>query len=391
MRLPALAFLVVLGLWVPLGPVAASGWSASGLFRQSFRLTLEDGEDNETLPNSTTSLGVTFANQTPTTTFSVSPGVVLSVAERSNEDDDTIQFNPRLEASLTHAAPRLSLNAVASVIPTFRSDRQFDSVFDVDPDTGETELRTEERGVDPLEIVSSGSIGASYQIDNRNTANSRLFFRRIDYSGDSGTLEPSSTVGASAGLSRALDQRTTGSFTVSVRRFMSDGDEDDSDSVSFSFGGSRAVSSRLDANVDLGLTGVQDDDDFDVGFTGGLSGGYRFGDATIRAGLRQAVDQDDDGVVQSITAVNAGIDYPVNNRSSLGVSVGYTRSEPFSGQTDDSPTDTLTFGARYGFQLTADWGLNLSYGLRVQNEDGQETEVSNRFLLGFSRNLDLLP
>jgi hypothetical protein len=382
--------LVAVVLSASAGPVLASGWSANGFFRQQFGLTLESGGDNDDLPASTTSLGVTIANQTPTTLFSISPGVVLTIADRS-DNQDTFRVNPSLGAQFTHNAPRLSLSGSASVIPQFRSDRQFDSVFVEDPDTGQTLPATEIRNVDPLEIVSSGRLGANYQLTPRSSLNTSIFFRRIDYSGERGTLEPSTTVGASAGVSRTLDSRTSGSVSVTARRFMSeDEDQGDSNSVSLSVGASRQLSPRLNGRVSLGVTGVDDDDGFDTGFTGGVSGQYRFGDATVTAGLRQSVDQNDDGVVESITAANAGVSYRVNERSSLGFSAGYSRSEPFAADNATS-TDALTLGARYGFRLTANWATSLSYGLRAESDNGDDADVSHRFSVSFSRNFDFLP
>jgi hypothetical protein len=361
----------------------------SGFFRQQFGLTLGSGGDNDDLPASNTSLGLTVETQTQTTLFSISPGVVLTVADRT--DDSTFSANPSLAARIVHTAPRLSLTASASVVPQFRSDRQFDAVFVEDPDTDETRIATEARNVNPLEIVSSGNLGAGYQLTPRSSLNTSVFFRRIDYSGERGTLEPSSTIGASAGVTQSLDSRTDGSISVTGRRFMSD-DEDEGDRNSFtlSVGASRQFSQRVNTGVDLGVTGVDDDDGIDVGFVGGIRGRYRFSDATVSAGLRQAVEQNDDGVVESVTAANTGVDYRVNERSSLGLSAGYSRSEPFSDASSGS-TDTLTLGARYSINLTSDWGMTFSYGLRAKSDDREDTDVSHRFLLRISRNFDFLP
>jgi hypothetical protein len=169
-----------------------------------------------------------------------------------------------------------------------------------------------------------------------------------------------------------------------------DDDEGDSNSYTVSLGASRQFSSRLNGALDVGLTGVDDEDGFETGFTGGINGQYRLSDATITAGLRQAVDQNDEGVVESVTAANAGINYQVNQRSSFGFSAGYSRSEPFNADNATS-TDTVTLGLRYGFQLTQDWGMALSYGFRAQSDDGSDADISNRFLVQFSRNFDLLP
>lgn len=386
-RLASLVSAVVIGSAA--GSAAASGWSAKGFLRQEFRLTVGDDEDGSNVPASSTSLGVTFSNQTPTTLFSISPGVVFTLADRADSDQDNFSVNPRLSASLAHNTPRLSLTGSISAVPQFRSDRQFDSVFVQDPNTGNVETVTETTNVDPLEIVSSGNLGLGYRLDTRNTLNTGIFFRRVDFSGDSGSLEPSTTIGGNVGLSRAIDTRTSGSMTLTYRRFMSEDEEQsDSDSFTASLGASRELTTRLNGGIDLGVTVVNDEDGLDAGFSGGVRARYRFNETFSGTfNLRQVVDQNDDGLVETVTAANGGLDYRFNERSSFGFSAGYSRSEPLASDGDASANDTVTLGARYSYRLTQDWGMNFSYGLRASNDEG-DTQFSNRFLVGFSRNFD---
>jgi hypothetical protein len=310
---------------------------------------------------------------------------VVSVSDETDQDEDTIRINPRLSASLSRTGPRLSLDGTASVIPQFRSDREFDSVFAENPDTGALELRTEARDVNALEINSRANLGASYLLTPRSTATGNVFVSRRDFSSGGDTLEPSMTVGAGAGLTQALDRRTSLSVGLTARRFTSD--NEDTDSLSLNLGGSRQLTANT--NLQLGVVGIQEDGDINYGFTGNLGGRYQAQGATFNAGLRQLVDQDEDGVFQAVTALTAGVDYPVNARNSFGASAGYTRSTPFDGGADTSTTDTFTLGARYTYQLSSDWQLQLNYGLRFQNDDDDDDSgISNRFTLNIARNFD---
>jgi hypothetical protein len=388
MRLPAgVAALLCFGT---AAPGHAWDWTISGFLDQRFNTSRGFGEgaqqDDEGL-TSNTGVGLNFTARNETTRFTFAPGVSGSFGTGDRDSDD-FRVNPTFRGTLAHNGRRIGLTGLLSVVPQFRSARQFDTAFLPDPDTGEFEPLLREDDVDALQIVLNGNLGASYALDARNRLTGSLFTRIVEYDETTTTLQPTQTYGANLGWQGQLDPRTNLSLTGTVRQFFSDR-EDQPDSLAFTLAPTvtQQFTPRHSGNLTLGFTAVEGDE-FNLGFTGGAGLSYRSGDTSVNFRAQQSVEQDDFGDVETVSSIGLSMSYRIDQRSSIGLTSRLAHIDALEGDSD--ARQTFTIGPRYSLQMTEAWGMSVGYGLTLTLEDS-ETRGTNRVFLTLSRNFDFLP
>jgi hypothetical protein len=381
------AALLCLGTAVP---GHAWDWTVSGFLNQRFNGSQGFGDgaqQNDDGLTSNTGLGLDFTARNDTTRFTFSPGVSGSFGT-GDRNSDEFRVNPTFRSTLAHNGRRIGLNGLVSLVPQFRSARQFDTAFVPDPDTGTLEPVTRTDETDALQIVLNANLNASYALDARNRLTSGVFTRIVEYDETSATLQPTQTYGGSLGWQGALDPRTDASLTGTLRQFFSDR-EDQSDSIAFTLAPtiSQEFTPRHVGNLTLGFTAVEGDE-FNLGFTGGAGLTYRGGATTVNFRVRQSVEQDDFGEVEMVSSAGLSLNYRINPRSTIGLTSQIAYIEALEGGRD--ARQTFTIGPRYSLTLTEAWSLSLAYGLTLTREE-DDVRGTNRLFLTFARSFDVLP
>jgi hypothetical protein len=371
-------------------PGHAWDWTVSGFLNQRFNGSQGFGDgaqQNDDGLTSNTGLGLDFTARNDTTRFTVSPGVSGSFGT-GDRDSDEFRVNPTFRSTLAHNGRRIGLNGLVSVVPQFRSARQFDTAFLPDPDTGELEAVTRTDETDALQIVLNANLGASYALDARNRLTSSLFTRIVEYDETTDTLQPTQTYGANLGWQGTLDPRTNLSLTGTVRQFFSDR-EDQPDTLAFTLAPtvSQNFTPRHSGNLTLGFTAVEGDE-FNLGFTGGAGLTYRGNDTSVTFRARQSVEQDDFGEIEMVSSLGVSMNYRIDQRSSVGLTSQLAYIDALEGDRD--ARQTFTIGPRYSLQMTEAWSMSVGYGLTLTREE-DEVRGTNRVFLTFGRNFDFLP
>lgn len=369
-----------LAIAAAMGQAQAADIALSGTV--SSRLSANFGGDTDSI-GLTNDLGLLALARTPRSQVTFAPGLRLAL-----NDEDSLSFDrlrPRFNFGYTFSAPLDTIGVTASFVPSLVSDTRF-----------EDDLLTR-RTEDTLQLLASLAANWSRQLDPRDSLSLGLNARRRDFVDDVEGLEPSTTFGGTAGFSRSLDTRSSLSLNGSARQFISDGDTEDTTSLSLSLGGSRQLSPDLDARASLGpsLT-LRDGDDPEIGVVGSLGVTWRASaDTQLTASLTQDVDQGGDGETASITRLRFGVSHTLDARSRLAASFGLTaRTEVFAADRaqiagEDNADQILLFSPSYNYAVTQDWSVGLGYNLRIEN--GDSAEVSNGVFLRVSRGLSLLP
>ena len=386
----------LIGVLLTSGPVVAN--SSLGLsFAQGFTVLnrLQNDNDEDNALRSTTDIGVNWQGNYTRTDASLSVGVRLT---GDTDNDDGTFFNdpnPRVAGRIDYRGRRLSTFATLSVVPQFRSDRQFEFVDIEDEETGaivDVERRANEE--DALQLNINARAGGSLQLDPRNSLSLSAFSRFREYPDGSETLNATRTVGATVGWNNALDSRTSGGVSFTTRLFTSDAeDADDTVSNSLSLNASRRFTPRHNANASIGLSAV-DGDVGDVNVVGGVGFSYRArSDLSFRTGLDQDVAQDDNGEVRLVTRLNGSASWTVNSVSSVSFGSRLSFDTPVGGSEDDNDVN-FALSAQYSLRLTEAWRLALSYGLALESSQdsvADDIEATNRFQIRLSRNFNLFP
>lgn len=350
------------------------------------------GDDGDPSLRMTTDLGVLLRMQTPATQMSLNAGIRAS----GNTDNDGAFYdvNPRVSGSITHSAPRITSFATFSVIPQFRDEADFDTIFAVDPGTGElVEAGRTRTDIQALQISISARAGASLRLDQRNSLSASASVRQLEYDKTTETLQPTRTIGGSLSWSHALNARSNAGLSWGFQHFWSDR-EDQSDTISTNLSAQYSIQAtprhRLSASAGLSYV---DDEGGDVGFTGGLNLGYSpTNDTSMGFGINQGVDQNDFGQVQTVTQARASLSHRINSVSSFNLGSALSADAPIGSGGEDNYS--LTLQAQYAHRISDDWRFSIGYGFRIEGEVDSPTDDlsgTNRVFLNFSRNFDLLP
>jgi len=386
-RWPLAAVLIVAS-----APVGAVDWSVSGFFSQRIEATSNSGLDGEGgVVGAISDLGMAFRLATPTTQWTLAPGVRGALYTGPGDDGSLDDFGFRFNGSVAHQAPRSSTTASFSVIPDSTTFSDFDSGGN-------------SRNRNTTQITYSANMGYTYNINEINSLSLSAFGRKRDFTEQSADLEPSLSFGGGATWRRELDPATAGSLGFTVTRFTADSLEDpESLSYEVRAGLDRQLSPRATLGGTLGVAlvdsernrvrpgGTVREDDLSPSFVGDLTLSYAAApDTRYTFGLSQSIDQNTDGTVESRASVSAGVQHSINRRSRAGLTGRLGFNNPvFDDGGDTSDRITLSVQPAYFYALTPNWDASLGYALRVEDANGVET--SHQVFFQISRGLSFLP
>lgn len=378
--------LVGLGLSPLAHPASAADWRIGGTFSQSIAGSQPFGGDRDNGGlSATTSLGIAATARTPRTTFTLAPSLGVSVSERdTGSDGDTVRFTPSLRASLDHRAPRTTLTGSLSVVPQFRSAREFDLVLQFDPETGLPEAVPIARDVDPLQITVNASAGMTHSLGPRDRVNASVSAQAVEYVDTVAGLSSTRNYGVTLGWSRDLTPRTAGSLTGSVRRFDTDSPTQ-SGRTAFTLtpGLSHALTPRHRLGAGIGLRYVEGDNS-DLGVDGNASLSYRATETSVTLAVSQGLRQDDDGALETVSRLSLTASRRLTPRWSGSLSTSLSNAVPLDGGRD---RQTFSIGPSLSYALTPRWSVRGSYALILERFDGENTG-NNRASLQLSRTFD---
>jgi hypothetical protein len=373
MIMPSRQLMIGLMAAMAASPVAAFDLSSTLFFSERLegRTGTGDSRDDEGF-RSTTDLGLVVTGRTPTTVFSLAPGVS---AFADTASDETFRAVPRLGASLAHTSGQRSFTASLSVVPEFVDDAQFE-------DTGRVESEA-------LQLTIGASLGFSYAVDSRNSVSTGVTARTIEFIGDTETLDRSRSIGVNGGWQTALTSVTQASLSAGLNLFASDDDEtSDGQTFTLRAGVSHDVNERLGVSASLGPAVTWRDGDSDLGLVGSLSASYDSGRTSYSIGVSQDVDQNSDGVIENRTRIFGRLGYRINSVSRLSLAAGAGLQTPLiSSETDDRTS--VSVSASYNRDLTKFWSIGVGYRFRASRRD--DYSASNAAFIRISRNISLLP
>lgn len=380
-------------LIVAAAPSGAADWSVNGFFSQRFEATSNSGLDGEGgVVGATTDLGLAFRLATPTTQWTLAPGVRGSLFTGSGDDGlDNLGF--RFNSSVAHRGPRSNTTASFSVIPDSTNFTDFDSGGDT-------------RNRNTTQITYAANLGYAYDINETNSVSLSAFARKRDFTEDSTTLEPTLSFGGGATWRRDLGPATSGSLGFTATRFTADSAEDpETLSYEVRAGLDHQVSPRLTLGGTLGVSLVDSErnrirpgatvreNDLTPGFVGDLTLSYAASpDTRYTFGVSQSIDQNTDGTVENRSSVSAGLQHSINSRSRVGLTGRLGFSNPVfddGGGGTGGDRVTLSVQPTYSYALTQNWDASLGYALRAEDDNGIET--SHQVFLQISRGLSFLP
>ncbi|MEL6311190.1 MAG: hypothetical protein AAFQ17_02305, partial [Pseudomonadota bacterium] len=151
---------------------------------------------------------------------------------------------------------------------------------------------------------------------------------------------------------------------------------------------------RVQEETFIAPFGTIENEENNLGATGGFSFSYDVGNTDLSAALSQNVSPTEDGDIEEFTTLSAGLSHAINSRQSFNVGMSFTRRTNVTDTVGNSGGSEQEFFGRispsFNYRLTQNWSANLGYSFRVSNDD-QGTEVSNAVFLGFSRPLRIFP
>ena len=409
---------LVAGLVAGLGasPAAAGNWTLGGTVSQ--RVEARDtfggnsgnnGNDNEDgiTFRSTTRLGLGLGYQTPSTSWLANSSISYRASTNSNSDQGLAEgldgiTNPRVAGSVTHQVntehviganasyARRSLDIADSVL--FEDD--FGGIDVVDVVNGVTETRASFGGNWSWSATPRTSLGLG----------SGVTIRR--YSEDSPDVSPSTTVSVNGSVSRALDQRTSGGFSVSYQNLRSDEEFSDvqTNAVTFLVNGSRQLTPRhsLGLSAGAGFTrrseeaqvGVPVGDGTNVNFQGGVNFAYSgSGNRALGISLQQSLQPQTDGTLANTTSLSVGFSQPLTPTISYRLNGALARQDSGGSVPGRDTAATQAFRMSTGLtaQLAPRWSASAGVDLRQELNQDEENQTSAGVFLQISRALTLNP
>jgi hypothetical protein len=409
----ALALCLAAGLVA--GPVAAGNWTLGGSVSQRVEArdtfggdggNNDDDEDGITF-RSTTRLGLGLGYQTPSTSWLANSSISYRASTDSNSDEGLAEgldgiTNPRVSGSVTHQVntehvigatasyARRSLDIGDSVL----FEDEFGGIDVVEVVNGVTETRASFGGNWRWSATPRTSIGLG----------SGVTIRR--YSEDSPDVTPSTSVSVNGSVSRALDTRTSGGFSVSYRNLRSDEEFSDiqTNAVTFLVNASRVLTPRhsLGLSAGAGFTrrseeapiGVPVDDGTNVNFQGGVNFAYSAPrDMALGISLQQSLEPRTDGTLANTTSLSVGLSQPLTQRISYRLNGAYARQDSsgdVSGR-DTAATQAFRMSTGLTARLAPLWSASTGIDLRQELNQDEENQTSAGVFLQISRALTLNP
>lgn len=406
---PALA----LSLSLVAGPVAAGNWTLGGTAseRVEARDTFggDDGDDGDgddgLLFRSTTRLGLGLGYETPSTSWVANSAVSYRKSTESDDNDnDGLNgiSNPRVSGSVVH---RLNSEHVFGANASYarRSLDVNDSVL----------FEDEFGDIDVIEVVNGvtetlASVGGNWRWNATQRTSfslgSGVSIRR--YSEENPEVDPSTTIRMNGSVSRALDQRTSGGFSISYVNLRSDAEDSDvqTNAVTLLANASRQLTPRhsLGLSAGTGITfrdeetpvGAPSEDATNVNFQGGLNFAYSGPRQTaFGVSLQQALVPRTDGTLSNTTSLSVGVNQPLTSRISYRLNGAYARqssSGDIPGR-DTGADQTLRLSTGLSARLAPLWSASAGVDLRHSLSEEDDDETSAGVFLQISRALNLNP
>jgi hypothetical protein len=218
----------------------------------------------------------------------------------------------------------------------------------------------------------------------------------VRFSGDSGELEDNTSFGGGVSWAHDLTMRTSTSLSFRLWHFTVD-DDVNTESLTFTTTGGldTQLTPRLTFGFDAGfnVADIKRDpperDDTPVGFTGGLRLGWQLAaDTQFSLRANQGFAPSSLGGVQSRSTVGGSIEHSINNRSQLSLSTSYSRQTAADTSINDD-RQLFVLSPSYTIDLSPDWRAQMSYTLRLRDED-TEFATSHNFFVSIIRSFDLL-
>lgn len=394
---------------IPLALAASAGdWSLGGSLTGELGASTRqdrDASEDGIFPRATSRLALDLGHETKRTTLGLR-GTAAVVLEEGTEADGIGFLTPGLAARLVHRAPRTTLSAGLSA--ALRSVAFRDSLGLVDgggepppDDGGEDGGDIEEVSGTATQIRVNASLGMSHEIDARNSLALNASLARLDYFDGATSLVPSTTAKLGGSWTRALSPRLSGSLSLGLTSFESEGDASRTESLSLDarLGVSWAASRNLDVRASLGgaltdsertdltvLPAVRTDS-LDAGLVGSLGVTYSLETLSFRLDLSQSVEPSPFGALQNTTSLSLGIVREINDVSRIGLSSRLRLQEATDGGGD---LDTfLLVSPYYAWDLDAVTSLRLGYAFQLDTRRAGD-DASHAVYLSLTRRFDFL-
>jgi hypothetical protein len=268
-----------------------------------------------------------------------------------------------------------------------------------------TDLGIVVTGIDRLNYGAGG--GFVHRINKRDSLNFSIDNSWTDYSETSPNLTPNRSLSASLRWVRQLNARVSGNMLTSIIWYKADDPLSDREYLIYtnSVGTEARLTRRLTVSANAGATlidnyaidqqaGLGRQRTMVYGFIGDFLLEYKpFSDTTFTINLSQDVSIDDLGDLRASQRANFGLNYVINDFSSLNLSGGLSKS---TGGEDDPnpPREIWRASAVYSHAINSRWNASIGYRwVQSQLFDllGADEATSNTIFVSLNTNGTLVP
>lgn len=366
---------------------SAVDWSLKGRLSTSVR-----GNSNhllragDSVPLLTTRLdaGLTLGAETKRGAYSMDVGLSGPFYLGEEPPDTELPVDPRFAASGLYRGKRYTLTG--------------DFSFDIQPttytqfeDTGILSDRTTQLTVDY-------AAGFTFEADHRNSLSLSTSGGVIEFLSGAPGLVPTRTFTLGAGWNHTVDARTSVGLDLSFQHFASENTlATRSQTLGVNANLSQQRTRRHNIGLGAGVDFVRTEErgrgtDFEIGFSGFASFGYKLKDISVDLNISQSIDPSATGQLQSFSRAGGALTWNVTGSETLSLTADLSRRSPFSGSTAAVGTlNTLSMGANYSLTLTRDANLSLGYLFRARDDSLRGFASGHEVFLTLSHNFTFLP
>lgn len=346
----------------------------TGDLTQRFELTsISGGDDDDTVLESKTSLGLHFLSETPTSKFTADTGASLSF---DSEGEASVN-RPALSLGLSKDTKRVAYNAKLSYA---RAPLEFD---EAQPDLSVQIL-------DADKTTIKAQVGASVALNPTTTGSITLSFSHVDFDQDSAELVESDDYALSGKLSYDLNSRTSFGLSTGLRVFSAqDVEETETRGVNFGASMSHQATSRLSFSGNVGVSlldtsqttgGSRVSETSTVGLFGvGL--GYDLPRGSIQVSADRSISAGGSGELKADTAFRISLKQSINDHSSYSLSSAYIREDDLDG---GETANLLSISPALNWEFTP----KLSGGALYQFQRNDDGETSHKVGVFLTRGFD---
>jgi hypothetical protein len=372
---------------VSAGPAGAADWSLK-------YNTTTDLEFNDNLTGVTDNkdFGLKLSTQssldllarTKTQLFRISPAVTTRRTYMASYDSNYDIF-PSLGIGYNYDGKRTSFGIDAYVAQAaIRSDNLLivNGQTVLDKDRVPVKLSTENGN----EFNYGANIFVARKLTLRDTITWNAGFAAVDYSIDTNTLDPNTTVTSSLNWQHNLTKLISTTAAMGISYYRPDKHaEDDRITYSPSLSLNAQLTKRFSGTASAGLS-ITDPShgNSTVSAVGSLSGTYQLKRSKISASVSRDISNATDGDLRDRYSAQLNVTHSVNDLMTLTLAAGYAVS-PIDNEPDEQ---SFFVSPALNYQLSKDWTTSLSYTLS-EEYDGQ-TVWTNAVLFNVSYGKNLL-